>query len=263
VRTIIERALGLPLPAVFAEVAPDPIGSASIAQAHLARLASGERVVVKVIKPGIADVIDYDLRLLGAVGGLLERVIPRYTPRQVIAEFASYTRREVDYTFEADNAETFASNFGDAPGIAFPRIYREASARDVLTMEFFDGIKPTSDRAVALPEEERRRVIDLGAEAIVRMLYQDGFFHADLHAGNLMILPPEHEGGGVRWASSTSAWSDASRSARGGGCSATSTRSRAATSRAPRATSPTWPPCSPTATSPASGARSPTCRAGS
>jgi ubiquinone biosynthesis protein len=132
------------------------------------------------------------------VGGLLERVIPRYTPRQVIAEFASYTRREVDYTFEADNAETFASNFADEPGIAFPRIYREASARNVLTMEFFDGIKPTSARAVALPEEERQRVIDLGAAAIVRMLYQDGFFHADLHAGNLMVLPPAGEGRGVR-----------------------------------------------------------------
>jgi ubiquinone biosynthesis protein len=189
VREIIERALGAPLAAVFAEVSPSPIGRASIAQAHLARLVTGERVVVKVIKPGIAEVIDYDLRLLAAVGGLLERVIPRYTPRQVIAEFASYTRREVDYTFEADNAETFATNFADVPGIAFPRIYREASARDVLTMEFFDGFKPTSERALALPEAERRRVIDLGAQAIVRMLYQDGFFHADLHAGNLMILP--------------------------------------------------------------------------
>ena len=189
VRAIIERSLGLPLAAVFAEVGPDPIGSASIAQAHPARLATGERVVVKVIKPGIAEVIDYDLRLLAAVGGLLERVIPRYTPRQVIAEFAAYTRREVDYTYEADNAETFASNFADEPGIAFPRIYRGASARDVLTMEFFDGFKPTSERALALPDGERQRVIDLGAEAIVRMLYQDGFFHADLHAGNLMILP--------------------------------------------------------------------------
>ncbi len=189
VRAIIERSLGLPLAAVFDEVEPEPIGSASIAQAHRARLSTGERVVVKVIKPGIADVIDYDLRLLTAVGGLLERLIPRYTPRQVISEFAAYTRREVDYTYEADNAETFASNFADEPGIAFPRIYREASARDVLTMEYFDGFKPTSERALALPEADRQRVVDLGARAIVRMLYRDGFFHADLHAGNLMILP--------------------------------------------------------------------------
>jgi ubiquinone biosynthesis protein len=252
VRAIIERSLGLPLAAVFAEVSPEPIGSASIAQAHLARLSTGERAVVKVIKPGIPEVIDYDLRLLAAVGRLLERVIPRYTPRQVIAEFAAYTRREVDYTFEADNAETFASNFADTPGIRFPRIYREASAKDVLTMEYFDGFKPTSAQALALPEAERQRVIDLGAEAIVRMLYQDGFFHADLHAGNLMILPTRAPAARCRSASSTSAWSAASRSARGGGCCATSTRSRAATSRTRPATSRTWRRCSPAATSPAS-----------
>lgn len=189
VRAIIERSLQRPLGELFAEVSDEPIGSASIAQAHLARLTTGERVVVKVIKPGVAEVIDSDLRLLGAVGRLLESVIPRYQPRQVIAEFAAYTRREVDYTYEADSAETFASNFANAPGIRFPAIYREASARDVLTMEFFDGFKPTSPRALALPAAERQRVIALGAEAIVRMLYQDGFFHADLHAGNLMILP--------------------------------------------------------------------------
>jgi ubiquinone biosynthesis protein len=254
VSAIIERALGLPLAAVFAEVAPDPIGSASIAQAHLARLATGERVVVKVIKPGIADVIDYDLRLLGAVGGLLERVIPRYTPRRVVAEFAPTRAARSTTRSRPTTPRRSRRTSPTRRGSAFPRIYRQASARDVLTMEFFDGIKPTSDRAVALPEEERRRVIDLGAEAIVRMLYQDGFFHADLHAGQPHDPAAEREGGGVRWASSTSAWSAASRSARGGGCSATSTRSRAATSRAPRATSPTWPPCSPTATSPASAA---------
>lgn len=198
VREIVERGLGRPLDRVFAEVSPEPIGSASIAQAHLARLATGERVVVKVIKPGVADVIDSDLRLLGAVGGLLERVIPRYQPRRVIAEFAEYTRREVNYTYEADSAEAFAANFADEPGVAFPRIYRDASARDVLTMEFFDGFTPTSRRAAELPEAERRRVIDLGASAVVRMLYQDGFFHADLHAGNLMVLPGAAPGAPVR-----------------------------------------------------------------
>jgi ubiquinone biosynthesis protein len=127
VRAIIERSLERPLAEVFAEVAPEPLGSASIAQAHLARLPDGTRVVVKIIKPGIRTVIEDDLRLLKAVGALLERVIPRYQPRQVITEFAAYTIREVDYTYEADNAETFAANFADTPGIAFPRIYRAAA----------------------------------------------------------------------------------------------------------------------------------------
>jgi ubiquinone biosynthesis protein len=188
VATLIEQSLGRPLASVFAEVEPEPLGSASIAQAHRARLKDGRAVVVKVIKPGVAEVIGADLRLLKAVGALLERVIPRYQPRRVIAEFSDYTIREVDYRYEADNAETFASNFVDMPDVVFPRIHREASSRDVLTMELLDGFKPGTARTAELTPDERARVIDLGAASIVRMLYQDGFFHADLHAGNLMIL---------------------------------------------------------------------------
>jgi ubiquinone biosynthesis protein len=191
VRAIVEQSLGRPLDDVFASVEDPPIGSASIAQAHRARLRTGESVVVKVIKPGVADLIRADLTLLGAVGRLLEAVIPRYQPRQVIREFAAYTAREIDYGYEADNAETFAANFADEPDVVFPKIYRAASSADVLTMALLDGFKPSAPEALALPPETRARLIDLGASAIVRMLYQDGFFHADLHAGNLMILPAE------------------------------------------------------------------------
>jgi ubiquinone biosynthesis protein len=77
------------------------------------------------------------------------------------------------------------------PGIVFPDVYRELSGDDVLTMEYLEGIRPGSEAALALNEEERQRVIDLGAGAIIRMLYRDGFFHADLHAGNLRIMPGE------------------------------------------------------------------------
>jgi ubiquinone biosynthesis protein len=75
------------------------------------------------------------------------------------------------------------------PGVVFPAIYRELSSDDVLTMEYLEGIRPGSPAALALTEEERQRVVDLGAASIIRMLYKDGFFHADLHAGNLLILP--------------------------------------------------------------------------
>lgn len=188
VQAIIERSLGRPLGDVFALVEDPPIGSASIAQAHRGILRTGEPVVVKVIKPGVSRLVRTDLQLLKMVGSLLEAVIPRYQPKQIIAEFSAYTAREIDYTYEADNAEMFAANFADMPDVAFPRIFREASATHVLTMELFDGFKPSDPRALALPAEERARLIDLGAASIVRMLYQDGFFHADLHAGNLMIL---------------------------------------------------------------------------
>ncbi|MCB1036065.1 MAG: AarF/ABC1/UbiB kinase family protein, partial [Acidobacteria bacterium] len=90
---------------------------------------------------------------------------------------------------EADNAETFAANFADLPGVVFPRIYRQYSGRDVLCMEYLEGLKPDSEAAQALPRPVKERVVQLGAAAIIRMLYQDGFFHADLHPANLLILP--------------------------------------------------------------------------
>lgn len=189
VREIIEESLGRPLEELYRAVDEKPLGSASIAQAHRAETLEGEVVVVKVIKPGVAEMIESDLTLLGMVGGFLQWVLPRYQPRQIIAEFSAYTRKEVDYTFEADNAETFAANFRDLEDVAFPRIHRALSSRNVLTMEFMNGLKPGSEAAAALSQAERERVIDLGAASIIRMLYRDGFFHADLHAGNLMIFP--------------------------------------------------------------------------
>jgi ubiquinone biosynthesis protein len=189
VKAIIERDLDRPLEACFATIEEAPLGSASIAQAHRATTADGDDVVVKVIKPGIREIITSDLKLLEIVGVFLEWIIPRYQPRQIIEEFSAYTEREVDYSYEADNAEAFAANFSDMDGVVFPSIYRELSSEDVLTMEYLDGLKPGSEAARQLSEAEKRRVIDLGAGSIIRMLYRDGFFHADLHAGNLKIIP--------------------------------------------------------------------------
>jgi ubiquinone biosynthesis protein len=192
VRAIIEESLNQPLERLFAWISEDPLGSASIAQAHRAELPDGSPVVVKVIKPGIKDIIESDLKLLQIVGVFLQWVIPKYQPRQIIAEFSNYTIKEVDYTFEADHAETFAANFHDMPSVAFPTIYRSHSSANVLTMEFMNGFKPGSPRTFELSYEERAELVDAGAAAIIRMLYKDGFFHADLHAGNLMILPSRH-----------------------------------------------------------------------
>ncbi|HEU0052846.1 MAG TPA: AarF/UbiB family protein, partial [Longimicrobium sp.] len=189
VREIIETSLMRPLDTLFAHVSRDPLGSASIAQAHLAETLEGEAVVVKVIKPGVREMIESDLTLLRLAGVLLQWGLPRYQPKQIIREFSDYTRKEVDYTFEADNAETFAANFRDMPDVAFPRIHRHLSSAEVLTMEFMRGFKPGSPPTEELSDDERARVVDLGAASIIRMLYRDGFFHADLHAGNLMILP--------------------------------------------------------------------------
>lgn len=186
---IVEADLGEPPERIFAWVDHTPIGSASIAQTHRARTRSGDEVVLKIVKPGIRVTLERDAVLLRLFGRGLQVVLSRFQPRRIIEEFVDYTLREVDLRREADNAETFAANFRDLPDVVFPAIYRAHSGRDVLCMQWLDGYKPSDPRAQALDDADRARLIDLGAASIIRMLYRDGFFHADLHPGNLVVLP--------------------------------------------------------------------------
>lgn len=188
-KEIIEKDLKRPVIAMFSWIDPDPLGSASIGQVHRARLLDGREVILKVVKPGNRETLKRDTILLNLLGRFLQTFLERFQPRKVLKEFTVYTLRELDLTREADNAETFAANFRAMPDVVFPTIYREFSGRDVLCMELLDGFKPSSEAAESLTEAERDKLIDLGASSIIRMLYRDGFFHADLHPGNLIILP--------------------------------------------------------------------------
>lgn len=189
IREIITASLGAAVEDLFLEIQPDPIGSASIAQTHLARTRAGETVVLKVIKPGIREAILSDLKLLQLLARLLEWLLPRYQPRMIIEEFCAYTEREIDLTYEADHAEIFAANFAHQPDVVFPKIHRRLSSPEVLCMEYFDGMKPSDPRVLEFSKADLQKIIDLGAGAIIKMLYADGFFHADLHTGNLIVLP--------------------------------------------------------------------------
>lgn len=186
---IVEAELGRPIEECFTHVRSAPLGSASIGQAHLATMPSGERVILKVVKPGIVETLKRDTILLRGLALLLQPVLPRFQPRRLAREFREYTLREMDLRQEADNAETFAYSFRDDAGVVFPRIYRRYCTRRLLCMEYLDGIKPTDARAQELSQVDRERLVDTGAAAIIRMIYRDGFFHADLHPANLLILP--------------------------------------------------------------------------
>jgi ubiquinone biosynthesis protein len=186
---LIEEDLERPIDQMYSWVDPIPTGSASIAQIHRATTLEGDSVILKVVKPGIRETLTRDAILLRILGSALQLFLPRYRPKQLIREFVEYTRREVDLRREADNAETFTANFHDLPGVVFPRIYRQYSGTRVLCMAFLQGYKPGAPETQALSEEERDHLVDLGAASIIRMLFQDGFFHADLHPGNLLILP--------------------------------------------------------------------------
>ncbi|MCA9731087.1 AarF/ABC1/UbiB kinase family protein [candidate division KSB1 bacterium] len=190
IKDTIEKSLGTPMEQLFVNVDESAIGSASIAQVHLATTIKGDKVVLKVIKPTIRETILSDIKLLQILGNILAVTIPQYQPKTIIDEFCRYTEKEVDLTYEADHAEMFAANFVDEPDVVFPKIYREYSSNDVLCMEFFDGLKPNDPKVFRkYGKEEIERIIELGTGAIIKMLYADGFFHADLHAGNLVVLP--------------------------------------------------------------------------
>jgi ubiquinone biosynthesis protein len=188
-KALVVEELGRPAEQMFSWIDPHPLGSASIAQIHRATTKEGDAVILKVVKPGIRETLRRDAILLRLFGAFLQIFLARFQPRQVINEFVSYTLRELDLLREADNAETFAANFKDMPDVVFPRVYRRYSSKSVLCMEYFEGIKPSDPGARQLSPEDRDKLIDLGASAIIRMIYKDGFFHADLHPANLIILP--------------------------------------------------------------------------
>lgn len=187
-KQLIVADLKRPLDTMFRWIDPKPLGSASLAQTHRARLVTGQRVALKVLKPGVRQSVQTDTRLLRLFGRFAQIFLPQYQPKRLIDEFARYTLHEVDLRFEADNAEAFAANFKSEPEIRFPKVYREYSNRDVLCMEYFKGIKPDARAAAILTPQEKNKVVQLGIGAIIQMIFRDGFFHADLHPGNLIIF---------------------------------------------------------------------------
>jgi ubiquinone biosynthesis protein len=165
------------------------LGSASIGQIHQATMLAGDAVIIKLVKPGIRETLKTDSMLLRIFGRFLQLFLARYQPKRVIGEFLHYTLREADLRTEGDNAETFAANFKDLPDVVFPVIYREFTTQNLLVMEYLRGVRPNDPAIQTLSEADRDRIVDLGATVIIRMLYRDGFFHADLHPGNLVVLP--------------------------------------------------------------------------
>ena len=183
---------GAALDEIFMRFDRTPLAAASIAQVHRAVLKDGSLVVVKVQRPGIEKVIQDDLQILRGLATLLERYIPEvrlYNPEGIIAEFGRSMELETDFIVEANNVRRFAINFAQEPNIKIPAVYTEFSGRRVLVMEALEGI-PLSHRG-ALEQEgiHPEEVLRRGLKAYMKMVYTDGLFHGDLHAGNVLLLP--------------------------------------------------------------------------
>jgi ubiquinone biosynthesis protein len=193
IKAVIEASLGAPLGDIFVRFEEKPLATASIGQVHRAVLATEEgeqQVVVKVQRPNVATTVMRDLELLHMMAAAIERAIPDsriYSPIGLVQQFDRSITTELNFTTEAENAERFAQNFAGQERVRFPRVFKQASSKHVLTLEFFDGKK--LDRAV---EEgaSGKSIAKLATGIIIKMIFEDGFFHADPHPGNVIIMGP-------------------------------------------------------------------------
>ena len=187
---IIERSIGRPLADAFATIERTPLASASIAQVHLGVLKDGREVAVKVLRPGVEDRVARDLAVLQSAASLVERLSAegrRLRPREVVAEFARHLGEELDLMREAANASQLRRNFADSPLLAVPEVYWDLCSERVMVMQRMHGV-PVSQIA-----ELRAKGLDLkalgraGVEICFTQVFRDGFFHADMHPGNILV----------------------------------------------------------------------------
>lgn len=182
---------------VFAEFSQGPLAAASIAQVHRATLKDGTRVVVKMRRPGIEDVIRADLRILEHAAKLLESEVPdlrRYDPAHIVSQFRRSLNRELDLAKEARNIDQFAHHFADDPLVKIPRVYWEFTNDRVNVQEEIvglAGVAPDKLRAAGL---DPKLLAARGSDTVLRMVLEHGYFHADPHPGNVLFLPDNRIG---------------------------------------------------------------------
>ena len=190
-KSAIEASLGRKLEEVFVTFEDKPLATASIGQVHRAVLRTEDgdvQVVVKVQRPGVGATVVRDLELLHMLAAAIEGTIPEskiYSPVGLVQQFDRSITSELNFLVEADNCERFAKNFAKVTTVRFPKVYRQASSKNVLTLEFFDGKK--IDKAVAAGFDGKK-IAKNALGVVIKMIFEDGFFHADPHPGNIIIM---------------------------------------------------------------------------
>lgn len=189
---ILEDNLGAPPTEVFASFDETPIAAASLGQVHLATLKSGERVVVKVQRPGLKDLFDIDLKNIRTLAVWLQQVDPKTdgAARDWVAIYDECSRilyQEIDYTLEGENADRFRNNFAAVDWIKVPKVYGQYSTPEVLVLEYCPGTKINDGPALDAQGLDRQRLARLVVESYLQQILTHGFFHADPHPGNVAV----------------------------------------------------------------------------
>ena len=191
----IEAAFGRPIEKVYYHFERKPIASASIAQVHQAYLfdeqgQQGIKVAVKVLRPDIAPVIEQDLALMHFAAGWIERLFKdgkRLKPREVVAEFDKYLHDELDLMHEAANASQLGRDFENSNMLIVPKVYFDYCSRTVMTMQWMDGTPISNIQALKDKGIDLKQLARFGVEIFFTQVFKNGFFHADMHPGNIFV----------------------------------------------------------------------------
>jgi len=177
---------------IFTEISKEPLAAASIAQVHRGKFKDGKNIVLKVQRPGTRAVIDVDIEILGD----LARVLSKYfqdkliqNPIAILNEFDKSIHRELDFIQEGKNISRFKRNFDKDPTVFFPLYYSEYSTSKLLVMDYVDGIKASDINMIEEAGLDRQTIAKRGTRLSFRQIFEFGFFHADPHSGNMMVLP--------------------------------------------------------------------------
>jgi len=191
IRAQLTEDLGEAPETAFASVDIQPLAAASLAQVHRARLADGREVVLKVRRPGIRPIVEADLRLLARLAEIIHSEAPdlrRYHPREVVREFTLSLRREMDFAAEGRHAERIAANFTGDANIVVPGIHWQWSGERLNVQDYIAGIPGSDLAAVDAAGLDRSELARRGSGAVLKMMLEDGLFHADPHPGNVFYL---------------------------------------------------------------------------
>ncbi len=191
-RDQLTEDLGEPPENIFPRLETQALAAASLAQVHRAWLSDGTPVVLKIRRPGIRPLVEADLRLLKRLAEIVESEAPdlrRYRPKEVVRQFTLSLRRELDFSAEGRSAERIAANFEAQADIVIPRIYWEWTCERLNVQDYIDGIPGRDTAALDASGLDRVLLAQRGSDAVLKMILEDGFFHADLHPGNIYFLP--------------------------------------------------------------------------
>ncbi|MEO6095929.1 MAG: AarF/ABC1/UbiB kinase family protein [Fibrobacteria bacterium] len=190
-KAVVASQFGMPVASLFRHFGELPIASASMAQVYKAELLTGEKVAVKVQRPGIEDLVKVDLEIMFHLAYLLEKYVQGMdvlNPMSICEEFERTIVKELDFSLEASQMERFAQASADLPNFYVPKVHRSLTSRMVITIEFIDGMKVSNLEGIRNAGMDPGRIADDLSQVLMHQVFTQGFFHADPHPGNILVM---------------------------------------------------------------------------